>query len=74
MLTRHEQIERVAYFLWQERGSPFGSPEIDWFRAEKRFAINDSERREAPMIVATSKKVGSVLGQIAGAVEAVVDR
>ena len=74
MLTRHEQIERAAYFLWQERGCPFGTPEVDWFRAQKQLAFHDSDRREAPMIVTTAKKVGSVLGQIRGAVDAVVDR
>ncbi len=30
----HEQIELRAYQLWQERGEPMGSPEIDWLRAE----------------------------------------
>ena len=27
-------IERLAYGFWLERGSPIGSPEEDWFRAE----------------------------------------
>lgn len=22
-----------AYYLWERRGHPFGSPDIDWFRA-----------------------------------------
>jgi hypothetical protein len=33
----YEQIERLAYRFWQERGSPFGSPEEDWFRAEEHL-------------------------------------
>jgi len=27
-------LEMLAYQYWQERGSPIGSPEEDWFRAE----------------------------------------
>ena len=33
----HEQIVSLAYVLWQERGCPDGSPEEDWFRAEKEL-------------------------------------
>jgi len=29
-----ETIATLAYFLWQIRGCPHGSPEADWFRAE----------------------------------------
>ncbi|MGB9605901.1 MAG: DUF2934 domain-containing protein [Bryobacteraceae bacterium] len=29
-----EEIERLAYFYWLERGGHGGSPEDDWFRAE----------------------------------------
>ena len=32
---RHEEIEKLAYRLWEERGEPLGSPEDDWFRAEQ---------------------------------------
>ena len=31
----HEDIEKLAYQLWEERGAPVGSPEIDWERAEQ---------------------------------------
>lgn len=30
-----DQIARVAYFLWLERGATPGDPEQDWFRAER---------------------------------------
>ncbi len=33
----HGEIEKLAYRLWQERGCPFGSPEEDWFEAEREF-------------------------------------
>jgi hypothetical protein len=32
--AEHEQIARLAYSYWQDRGCPDGSPEEDWFRAE----------------------------------------
>ena len=30
----HASIGRLAYRLWQNRGRPTGTPEIDWFHAE----------------------------------------
>lgn len=32
---RHELVQKLAYEHWEKRGSPLGSPEIDWFAAEK---------------------------------------
>jgi hypothetical protein len=32
---RHEFVAKLAYKFWEERGRPFGSPEVDWFRAER---------------------------------------
>jgi hypothetical protein len=32
---RHELVQKLAYQHWEERGSPLGSPDIDWFAAEK---------------------------------------
>jgi len=31
---RHEIVRELAYQHWEKRGSPFGSPEVDWFAAE----------------------------------------
>lgn len=33
----HDDIAALAYRLWQERGSPEGSPEEDWFQATKEL-------------------------------------
>lgn len=33
----HGQIALLAYALWQQRGGPEGSPEEDWFRAEREL-------------------------------------
>ena len=30
-----QDIANLAYALWQQRGCPEGSPEQDWFEAEK---------------------------------------
>jgi hypothetical protein len=38
----HGEIERLAYRFWQERGSPMGSPDEDWFRAEEELLPRDS--------------------------------
>jgi hypothetical protein len=32
---RHAFIAKLAYELWVQRGRPFGSPEVDWFAAER---------------------------------------
>ena len=32
---RHELVQKLAYQLWEKRGSPIGSAEIDWFAAER---------------------------------------
>lgn len=32
---RHEFVAKLAYKLWVERGRPLGSPEVDWFAAER---------------------------------------
>lgn len=32
---RHEFVAKLAYKLWEERGRPLGSPEVDWFAAEQ---------------------------------------
>lgn len=42
-MVEHKEVEHLAYRLWQERGSPIGSPAEDWFRAEAEL------RRERPM-------------------------
>ena len=38
---RYRQIQRLAYELWEKRGSPAGSPDADWHEAEQ---LVDNER------------------------------
>jgi hypothetical protein len=33
--SRHEFVEKLAYKLWEQRGRPLGSPDVDWFAAER---------------------------------------
>jgi hypothetical protein len=35
--TLEQQIAARAYQLWEERGCPIGSPDIDWFNAEEEL-------------------------------------
>jgi len=32
---RHEFVAKLAYKLWEDRGRPLGSPDVDWFAAER---------------------------------------
>ena len=34
-----EQVSDLAFMYWQSRGCPEGSPEVDWFRAEKEVSL-----------------------------------
>ena len=33
----HDDIARLAHSLWEARGCPEGSPEVDWFEAVKEL-------------------------------------
>ena len=43
----HDEIALRAYCLWQERGSPIGSPEEDWLRAEQEIRGRASQSPSA---------------------------
>jgi|HubBroStandDraft_5_1064220.scaffolds.fasta_scaffold1227191_2 hypothetical protein len=36
---QREQIEKLAYRIWEERGRPVGSPDEDWFSAEQELIL-----------------------------------
>jgi len=45
---KDEEISVMAHELWLLRGSPEGSPEEDWFEAERRLKrSNDDSLKEA---------------------------
>ena len=33
--SRHEFVAKLAYQHWEARGMPLGSPQVDWFAAER---------------------------------------
>lgn len=35
--SHEEWVTILAHRLWQERGCPEGSPEVDWLRAEQEL-------------------------------------
>ncbi len=35
--TSMQDLAKLAYALWEERGCPYGSPDQDWFEAEHRL-------------------------------------
>jgi hypothetical protein len=41
--TEHQKIQEWAYQNWQWRGSPIGSPEVDWFLAEENYRERHSQ-------------------------------
>ena len=38
---RHDEIAKLAYELWERRGRPLGSPEIDWYAVESTLGVRD---------------------------------
>jgi hypothetical protein len=37
MRPTRDEIQRLAYQFWEERGCPLDSPDIDWWRAEQKL-------------------------------------
>jgi hypothetical protein len=56
---RAQTIEVRAYELWQERGSPDGSPEEDWYRAEHELRAAESQTRATPPPLAQPEPRGT---------------
>ena len=54
----HEQIELLAYQLWEERGQPWGSPEVDWLQAESQLTLVEPES----LMSKVAREVGTVVG------------
>lgn len=45
---RGEDIARLAYQIWEERGRPIGSAEADWYEAERRLQIRGATMPPSP--------------------------
>jgi cytochrome c len=48
-VSKREMTALLAYAYWMQRGCPFGSPEEDWFRAEREM---DSAQSSADPLAA----------------------
>ena len=55
--AQRQQIEKLAYQLWEERGRPSGSPGDDWFRAEQEFIQNSDSPSRLPFSALTMEPV-----------------
>jgi hypothetical protein len=58
----HQGIELRAYELWQERGGPWGTPETDWFMAERELAKSEGG------LWRIAREVGTAIGTVVGLV------
>jgi len=57
---KKQQVECLAYWLWQQRGMPTGSPDADWFLAEellkRRYKRLELSMREMPLFAFAMEK------------------
>jgi hypothetical protein len=67
-----ELTRLAAFFLWEERGCPFGTPEVDWFRAEEQMRSQTEQHSGKPPLISAAESVGSGLGKVAGLAASVV--
>jgi Protein of unknown function (DUF2934) len=58
-MPSHEDIERRAFELWEQRGRPSGTPEIDWFEAEHEA----SQIQLDGVLLRVAHEVGKGLGK-----------
>ena len=49
MSSQRARIAARAYELWERRGKPEGSPEMDWYAAEKELARDDPTKPKATL-------------------------
>ena len=45
---QHDQVERLAYFLWLNAGRPSGTADRDWFLAEHAIVTGPLEPASVP--------------------------
>jgi hypothetical protein len=49
----HRQTQCRAYELWEERGRPEGSPDQDWYVAERELIVRHADPLEIDPFVTT---------------------
>jgi len=60
LTAQHDQIALRAYRLWEKRGSPIGSPEEDWFRAEQEISSEAGQSAETAGTLTAKTRGASV--------------
>ena len=55
----NNEIARLAYELWERRGRPLGSPEIDWYAAERALGVRDSQEEYSPFSLRMKPEEGA---------------
>jgi hypothetical protein len=56
----HEEIEFRAYQFWEERGQPWGTPDVDWFKAEEEL----SRVKATGATLSLARDLGSAIGSV----------
>jgi hypothetical protein len=59
-IPAHEKIQLRAYEFWEDRGRPWGTPETDWFRAERELTEPENEPTHA------AREIGAFIGNAVG--------
>ena len=57
--SRHEFVEKLAYRLWEQRGRPPGSPDVDWQAAEQAVYAS----LESSGMISPSPKAAQSIGE-----------
>jgi hypothetical protein len=56
----HQEIELRAYQFWQDRGQPWGTPDVDWFKAEEELSMF----KAAGGVSSLARELGSAIGSV----------
>jgi hypothetical protein len=64
----HKEIERWAYQSWEERGRPWGTPDVDWFKAEEEL----SRLKATSGVKSLAREVGSAIGNLVAFLKAII--
>ncbi len=62
----HDEVELLAFKFWMERGAPIGTPDVDWFLAEKE--LTGPTESADPVLLGIAKTIGTALGSVAALV------
>ena len=61
MSAQHARIAARAHDLWERRGRPAGSPEIDWYQAEKELQGNANAAEPKATVDPLAQRAADIL-------------